>query len=559
MHVRRGGFIDPPPYPSDASECVGAGSGATGSAAFRCIAPRRGRVTLLLVWHRLFAIVLIASSFLVAVAAHAAETGLPLPPAPVRVVVPDVAALDAALSGGYRRALLGEPEEGDPLVAAWRQSPVGSKLEAQWGYLSGDLPWTWEQVMTLKPRALGLALLSAGSLEAVLVVDTPLATLPAPLPRGKSKSHGGVSYALVARGAGDGESGDRRPGLAWARHGGRLFLATSERGLLLALDEALVGRGAPAFLPGLVSLELDLPALREDRYFRREFPWPPGLERGRVRAALRLEGGRLVEVREGTGEPAPPAFAFDAPEAAAAAWESDGDLLWPALRAGLLEPIPSPLDRPLPPLRPLPSAAPEAAADRYLVRLDRPPVGPSAPWEEGDIAMWRALLASRPAPGWGYRLGKDGERALVFAWPTAAMAELEAACRATVERRSGPVDAVTVGDARELRAGPGLPVLAVRRTGDFVWIGSSARALAAVATPRAAGEVSRWARLDLRAVRVESERWARAEGPAAPERVRPFSDRVLGLLGWMPSTTTLALERRESPAGWSERLVFGTE
>jgi hypothetical protein len=69
----------------------------------------------------------------------------------------------------------------------------------------------------------------------------------------------------------------------------------------------------------------------------------------------------------------------------------------------------------------------------------------------------------------------------------------------------------------------------------------------------------RWARLDLRAVRAQGDRWARAEGPAAPERVRPFSDRILGLLGWMPSTNTLALERRQTATGWSERLAFGAE
>src|SRR6266446_546684 len=36
-------FIDPPPYPSDTSERVGVGFGTTGTTAFRCIAPRRGR------------------------------------------------------------------------------------------------------------------------------------------------------------------------------------------------------------------------------------------------------------------------------------------------------------------------------------------------------------------------------------------------------------------------------------------------------------------------------------------------------------------------------------
>lgn len=491
--------------------------------------------------------------------AAAADPGLPLPPAPVRLVIPDVPAFDAALTGAWRRVLLGEPEDGDPLVAAWRRSQVGSKLEAQWALLAGDLPWTWEQVLATKPRSLGLALLSPGSLEAVLVLETPLATLPVPLPRGADRTHAGVAYALVSRGAGDGASGDRRPGLAWARHGGRLFVATSERALQLALDEALAGRATAAALPGLAALDLDLPALRADRYFRREFPWAPGPEDGHVKAALRLEGGRLVEVREGTGESRPPGFSFDSPESVAAAWDWDGDALWPALRSGLLEPIPSPLDRPVAPAAPLPGTSRDAPEDRYLVRIDKPPAGPGAPWDEGDLATWRGLLAKRPAGGWGYRIARDGERAVVFAWPAAAMADLESACRATVERRSGTVEVVTVGDVRELRAGPGLPVLALRRAGAFVWIGSSARALAAAAVPQPSPEIVRWARLDLRAVRAESDRWARAEGPAAPERVRPFSDRILGLLGWMPSTSTLALERRQTATGWSERLVFGAE
>jgi len=492
-------------------------------------------------------------------AAHAADTGLPLPPAPVRLVVPDVTAFDAALTGAYRRALLGQPEEGDPLVSAWRQSPMGSKLEAQWGHLSRDLPWTWARILALKPRRLGLALLSAGSLEAVLVIETPVSLLPASLPKGTPKAHRGVAYVLATRGAGDGESGDRRPGLAWARHGGKLILATSERALQLTLDEAAAGRGIAEPLPGIASLDLDLPALRQDRYFRREFPWPPEAGEGRVRAALRIEGGRLTEVREGTGAARAQAFTFEAGAALAAAWEGDGALLWPALRSGLLEPIPTPLNRPVPPVRPLPSAARETAEDRYLVHLDTSPAGPDAPWEEGDLGVWGTLLAKRPAEGWGYRLEKDGQRALVFAWPASSMADLEAACRATLERRSGPVSVARVGEVLEMRAGPGLPVLALRRTGDFVWIGSSARALAAAAAPLPSAEIARWARLDLRAVRAEGDRWLRAEGPAAPERVRPFSDRILGLLGWMPATSSLAVERRQTAAGWSERVVFETE
>jgi hypothetical protein len=498
---------------------------------------------------------------LVALATRAgtSEPGLPLPEAPVRLIIPDVPAFDAALTGAWRRALLGRPEDGDPLVAAWRRSPVGTKLEAQWGLLSGELPWTWEDVLALKPRAIGLALFSAGSLEAVLVIETPLAAVPATLPKGTAKTHGGMAYALVTRGAGDGETGDRRLGLAWARKDGRLFLATSERALLLALDEALAGKSVAPFLPGLASLELDQKGLREDRYFRREFAWAPGPEEGRVRAALRLESGHIVEVREGTGASWPPAFSFEVGTTVAAAWEPDGALLWPALRAGLLEPIPSPLDRPVRPLRPLPKTAREAAEDHYLVHLDRPPVGPNAPWDEGDLATWRTLLEKRPSSGWGYAITREGERVLGFAWPAGAIADLEKACRATLERRAGTVTVVATGDTREMRIGPGLAAIALRRTGDYVWLASSARAIAAAAAPRPSPDVVRWARLDLRAVRAESERWARAEGPAAPERVRPFSDRLMGLLGWMPATSTMALERRQTAAGWSERLVFGAE
>jgi hypothetical protein len=39
--------------------------------------------------------------------------------------------------------------------------------------------------------------------------------------------------------------------------------------------------------------------------------------------------------------------------------------------------------------------------------------------------------------------------------------------------------------------------------------------------------------------------------------VRPFSDRVLGLLGWMPMVRTLEVERRVTASGFKERVVFG--
>jgi len=489
--------------------------------------------------------------------ARAGEAPLPLPPAPVRLVIPDVPAFDAALTGGFRLALDGRPAEDDPLVAAWRKTPVGTKLEAQWQGLSRDLPWTWSDLLKLKPRAMGLALLAVGGLEAVLVLDTPLGVLPVSPPAGAAHAHDGTPYTLVARGAGDGRLDDRRLGLAWARRGSHLFLATSERALLLALDESLAGRGAPAFLPGLASLELDTDALAKDRYFRREFLFGANGQ-GRVVAALRSEGGRIVEVREGAGNAAAPGFLFEAVDALAAGWESEGDLLFAALRSGLLEAVPFPSPQPVPPLLPLP--APQAASeDRYLVDLLKPARGPETPGEEGDLAPWRTLLQKRPAEGWGFAVGRRGERSLVFAWPGSGLADLESASQATLERRGGPVRLAATGAVHELRLGPDLPVLALRRTGDFVWIASSAAALASVQAPRPAGDVVRWARVDLQAVRAEADRWARAEGPAAPERVRPFSDRVLGLLGWIPATRTITVERKRSGAGWSERIVFGGE
>ncbi len=489
--------------------------------------------------------------------ASAAEPGLPLPDAPLRLVIPDAVAFDAALGGSFRAAATGETFADDPLLAAWRQSPVGSKLEAEWSKLSPDLPWTWTQIRALQPRSLGLALLSVGSLEAVLVVDTPLATLPLSLPAGRSKTHAGVAYAVVAPGTGDvGGSDQRRAGLAWARHQGRLFLATSERALLLALDEALAGHGVPAFLPGLASLELDLDRLRKDRYFVREFAWGVAGDEGRLHAALRLEAGRMVEVREGRGARPAPAMVFDK-EAAAAGWEPDADGFAAALRSGLLEPLPTLADRPVPPLAPLPATA-APANDRYLVRLDRPAVQAGASWEEGDLAAWREIVARRPAPGWGFRVDRTGGRAIVFEWPQPLEPMLERACRETLARRGGRVGDAREGDTLELRMGPGLPALALRRSGDFVWIGSSAAAVAGLVAPQPAGDLVRWTRVDLGWARGESGRWGRVEGPAAPERVRPFSDRVLGLLGWLPSVTAISVERRQGEGGWTERMVFET-
>jgi hypothetical protein len=494
-----------------------------------------------------------------AAAEAASGAGLPLPEAPVRLVIPDAAAFDAALTGAFRAALVGRPDTSDPVVAAWRRTPVGSKLEAQWGSFASELPWSWDEIRALQPRSVGVALLSVGALEAVLVIESPLAALPASLPAlpdGEAKTHAGAPYRLVAAGAGDdGAPPGRRLGLAWARQGGRLLLATSERALKLVIDEDLAGRSVEPPLPGLASLELDLDALRKDLYFRREFLFGEGPERGRIRAALRREGGTFVEVREGEGPGAADAMSFDARGAAASGWEPDASGLWNALRAALLEPIPVRSDRPVPPARPLPPHE-QRAEDPYLVSLDVP-LGKEGPaGEEGELGRWRALWAKHSPSGWGYWITADGARRLVFPWPAALQAELEALCRATLERTSGRVEVADVSGARELRVGPGLPVLALRRAGEIVWIGPAASALADAPVPRTAPAILRWARADLAAARGEAPRWRRAEGPAAPERVRPFSDRVFGLLGWMPSTRTIEVERRRTEEGWSERVVF---
>lgn len=484
---------------------------------------------------------------------------LPLPEAPVRMVIPDVPAFDAALAGSYRQFLRGAPASGDPLVSAWRKTQVGSKLEDQWAKFSGSLPLAWDEIRKLQPSSLGLALLEVGHLEAVLVLETPLAALPMAIPSGETKVHGGISYTLVVAGAGDNsEDPDRRMGLAWARTGPFIFFATSERALKLALDESLAGHGVASPMAGLVAMELDLDRLRKDRYFRREFLFPEGPETGKLRAALRQEGDHLVEVREGSHEPRQAVFTFDAPGAAAAGWEPEGTAFWPAFRRGLLEPIPSPLDRPLPSVRPLPATARATQEDRYLVDFTRPKLAEgAAPWEEGELAAWNTLLQRTPISSWGYWLDQDGTRRMVFAWPEAQDGAFLEACRSTLARRAGRTTVVKVGDAQELRVGPNLPALALRRTAGFLWVAPSAKALQSVPAPQAGGELIRWSRLDLASVRGEAARWAKVEGPARPEQVRPLSDRVLGLLGWIPATPSMSVERRKSATGWTEKVVFG--
>lgn len=492
----------------------------------------------------------------------AAESPLPLPNAPVRVVIPDAAAFDLALRGAYRNFLTGASGNEDPVVSSFRKTQVGSKLEDQWLRFSKDLPWTWEEIRKLKPKAIGFALLEAGHLEAVMVIETPFAQAASNLPAGSKRTHGGAAYSLVAPGTADKNSDpDRRAGFAWASIDGRLILATSERALKLALDEQQAGRGLPPPLPGLISMDLDLDALRKDRYFRREFLWPEGPETGHVRAALRQEGHHLVEVREGTTEPRGGVFTFESaaasPAAATAGWESEGTAFWPVFRRALLEPIPVLADRPVPALSSLPPAAAQGGEDRYMVNFTRPRTASGEPaFEEGDLAAWKALLARQSIPSWGFLVTKDGARRMAFPWPAALDAEFLEQCRATAARRSGRATVVNTSESQEIQVGPALPVLALRRTGGILWVAASAKDLQGVPTPKSDPALVRWGRVDLAAARAEGPRWEKVEGPARPEQVRPLSDRILGLLGWMPETSGLSVERRRTASGWTERVVF---
>jgi hypothetical protein len=488
-------------------------------------------------------------------AALAAEP-LPLPEAPLRIVVPDAAALDAALTGEFRAFLSGAPRAGEPVAAAFRKSQVGSKLENQWRLLGRDLPWSWVQITRLRPRRLGLALLQVGQLEAVLVVDTPLAQLPFKLPRGAARTHQGAGYTLVTRGAGDGEGGERRMGLAWARLGSRLILATSERAMRLTLEAAQSGHGLEPSVPGLAAMELDLDALRRDRYFLREFPFAQGPETGLLRATLRSESG-LVELRTGRGEPRGAAYRFPAERYQAAGWET-GPGFWTAFRRGLLEPVPAPEELPVPAPGPLPDTGPETPGT-YAVDFTRPrPLASTPSGEAADLGPWKALLARQPVAGWGFCVSAGGLRRIGFPWPAALDAAFLECCRATAARRAGRATVASVAGAQEIQVGPGLPVLALRRVGPLLWAGPSAGDLRDLPEARLDPALVRWGRVDLDAVRGEAGRWARVEGPARPEAVRPLCDQVLGLLGWMPAVTVLSVERRRTADGWEERVRFGT-
>ncbi|MBK9372964.1 MAG: hypothetical protein IPN03_04370 [Holophagales bacterium] len=491
-------------------------------------------------------------------AAAATEPLLPLPEAPVVLFSSDPAALDRVLAGGLRAALSGKAGAEDPVMKGLRQTRVGAKLDEQWALFAADLPLSWTEIAAMKPTALGLALLSAGNLEAVLAIRTPLAQLPVTLPAGEARSRAGVTYAVVARGAGDERTLDRRIGLAWARVDGTLLLATSERALLLALDRAAAKQGYAAFLPGLLSARLDLTALRGDRYFRREFLFAEGLEgseSGILLCALREENGRLVEVREGEAAAGPAAarWSLDGRRVAAAGWETSGRRFPSALRRGLLEPVPSPASRPGLALKPLPD--PNAAqGERYLVDLTKP-IPASGEGDAAELPRWAAFLDGLPVEGWGWEAGADGSRRVLLRVPPAKEDELVDLAKATLTRRAG----AAIPAPSRLDVGPALPGLAWARRGDWLWLAASESHLAGVPAPAQEPGLVRWSRLDLDAVRAEKGPWRDAEGASFEGRVRPFSDRILGLLGWAPKTTSVTVERRQEGSRFRERVVFASK
>lgn len=487
----------------------------------------------------------------------AGAASLPLPDAPVLLLVDDVPALERALGGGFRKAVTGKLPADDRVAAAWRRTRVGGKLEEQWALFAGDLALDWGSIAALKPTALGLSLLSAGNLEAVLAIATPLAEVPWNLPAGTRKDHRGVPYRVVSPGAGDDATAERRMGLAWARTGGVLVLATSERALLLALDRSLAPAPAEPGPAGFATVRLDLDALRKDLYFRREFLFAEGTKgpaRGVVRSALRLEGPDLFEVREGTSQEAGGAASWttEGRPLRAAGWEPDVSRLLPALRGALLEPVPSPPERPGTARRDLPPVG-GPGEDRYAVDFTRPGAAPGELPSEAELPRWRQLLSEASLSGFGWEISSSGSPRLVLRLPRALDERFAALVLETVTRRAG---GATRGGDGAVTVGPSLPAVALRRTGDWLWVGTTAEELSGLPEPAPSAALARWGRLSLTGLETERRLWAEAEGTFSPDVSRPFSDRLLGLLGWAPGVAAFSSERRVDGERFTERVRF---
>src|SRR5262249_25092372 len=97
-----------------------------------------------------------------------------------------------------------------------------------------------------------------------------------------------------------------------------------------------------------------------------------------------------------------------------------------------------------------------------------------------------------------------------------------------------------------------------RRTGGWIWVATRDSDLADVTEPHRDAEVARWGRLDLASLGKEGKLWSHAEGAFSPDRVRPFSDRILGLLGWAPTGRSIRGERRVGGTRFTERIDFST-
>lgn len=494
-----------------------------------------------------------------------AMAGLPLPAAMIRLAIPDVRAFDAALGGGFKKALYGTLPEDDGVARGFAQSQVGAKLHDQWTRFRGDTALSFQTLIELQASSAALAVLNIGHMEMVLVLETPLAALPDIFEAGTSRIDSGRTYHLVRTGAADeGASGETRMGLAWSKDRGLLVISTSERAMKLALAAVAQGERFAPKLPGLAGLELDLDALRDDLYFKRDFLFgslsSASESRGKLSAALRVESGRLVEVREGslstTGQRG---AVFEAKDAVASGWIGDASALLAELRRGVLEPVPGPALRPQLTIAPLPATKAASAEDRYAISVEVPALSPDGSSSEAaEIEAWSALLSAQPVAGFGYLVTPSRARLLAIPWPKEKDAELSALLEATLTRRGARlVPAAATGDSRQYVLGPGLPVLAYRRMGEFIWLAPSAADLRSAPAISWSSEVTRFSKLNLQAARDEGRRWARIEGPRSSENVRPLADRVLGLLGWMPAVRTLEVERRATGSTFKERVVFG--
>jgi len=493
-----------------------------------------------------------------------ATPGLPLPGAMIRLSIPDVRAFDAALGGGFRKALYGTLPEDDGVARGFAQSQVGAKLHDQWNRFHGDAALSFQTVLDLQASSAALAVLNIGHMEMVLVLETPLAILPDLFADGTSRIDHGRTYHLVRTGAADeGAEAETRMGLAWARDRGLLVITTSERAMKLSLAAWAAGERFTPKLAGLAGLELDLDALKDDLYFKRDFLFgalSASESHGRLSAALRLESGRLVELREGAAATTEKRGAvFESRDAVASGWIGDASTLLAELRRGVLEPIPAPSLRPQVAIAALPSSKAASAEDRYATSIDVPAISKGGPsGEAAEIEGWKALLAAQPVPGFGYLETPSHANLLLLPWPKGKDGDLAALLEATLSRRGACLAAPrSGGDSHEYVFGPGLPALAFKRMGDFIWIAPQAADLMSAPAVSWSNEVVRFSKLNLAAVREEGRRWARVEGPRSSESVRPLADRVLGLLGWMPATRTLEVERRVAASGFKERIVFG--